>query len=137
MRTPILATTLGAALGLGLAAGAALADDRPDIVIAVDVVGAPTGAPRGNPTSMDLLIGASQIMMESIIEMKLRQTPPQILLRPPVSHFGVLDFLKVNRVLEETAPIRDELKRAVEAAVERHLRHGGSAAGRSLNVTEL
>jgi len=67
-------------------------------------------------------MGASQIMMEAIVELKLRQTQPHILLRPPVAHFGVLDFLKVQRVLGETSPIRDELKREIDRATEGHLR---------------
>ena len=92
---------------------------RADIVVAIDVGGAPTGDPLRRPSSIDLLMGASQIMMESIVELKLRQTRPHILLRPPVSQFGVLDFLKVDRVLEGTAALRDDLKRAIDAAVER------------------
>lgn len=91
---------------------------KADIVIAIDVVGAPTGDPVGRPTSIDLLMGASQIMMESIVELKLRQSRPHILLRPPVSQFRVLDFLKVDRVLEGTSSLREELKRAIDAAVE-------------------
>lgn len=99
-----------------------------DIVIAIDVVGLPTGDPLGRPTSIDLLMGASQIMMESIIELKLRQSRPHILLRPPVSQFRVLDFLKVDRVLEGTASLREEMKRAIDAAVERAA--SGQAEGR-------
>ncbi|MCO5158998.1 MAG: patatin-like phospholipase family protein [Aquamicrobium sp.] len=95
---------------------------KADIVIGVDVVGGPMGDARGRPSSLDLLMGASQIMMEAIVELKLRQTQPHILLRPPVAHFGVLDFLKVERVLGETSPIRDELKREIDRASERHLR---------------
>lgn len=89
---------------------------KADIIIAIDVVGAPkaNGKP---PTSLELVLGASQIMMQSIIALKLQSTQPHILLRPPVSHIGVLDFLKVRRVLTETLPIRDELKRAIEAAI--------------------
>ena len=101
---------------------------KADIVIAIDVVGLPTGDPLGRPTSIDLLMGASQIMMESIIELKLRQSRPHILLRPPVSQFRVLDFLKVDRVLEGTASLREEMKRAIDAAVERVA--SGRAEGR-------
>jgi NTE family protein len=94
-----------------------LLDGMADIVIAVDVVGAPVEAARGHPSSVELLIGASQSMMEAIIALKMRANRPHILLRPPVAHFGVLDFLKVERVLAATAPVRDELKRAIDAAV--------------------
>lgn len=93
-----------------------LLQGKADIVVAIDVVGAPTSNGRP-PTSLELVLGASQIMMQSIIALKLQSTQPDILLRPPVSHIGALDFLKVRKVLKETAPIRDELKRAIEAAV--------------------
>ena len=38
-------------------------------------------------------------------------------LRPPVSGFRALDFLKVESVLSETVAIKDELKRAIDDAV--------------------
>lgn len=96
-------------------------EGKADIVIGVDVVGMPDGN-GARPGALDLLLGASQIMMASIVALKLERSRPQIMLRPPVSHFRVLDFLKVERVLEETAPVRDELKQAIDAAVERFAR---------------
>lgn len=85
-----------------------------DIVIAIDVVGAPANRGRSRPTSMELMFGASQLMMQSIIAMKLQTQSPEIFLRPPVSRFRVLDFLKVDAVLAETVSIKDELKQAVD-----------------------
>jgi NTE family protein len=94
--------------------------DDADMVIAVDVVGAPLAGPQKIPSSIDLTLGANQIMMQSIIALKLKECRPAILLRPPVSGFGVLDFLKIGKVLAETQSIRDETKRAVEAAIMRY-----------------
>ncbi|KQZ13737.1 Patatin [Mesorhizobium sp. Root554] len=88
-----------------------------DIIIAVDVVGAPTDGERKRPTSVDLMFGATQLMMQSIIANKLTQCRPDILIRPPVSRFRVLDFLKIDAVMAETAAVKDEVKRAVEAAL--------------------
>lgn len=90
-----------------------------DVVIAIDVVGSPTDVGKRRPNSLDLVFGSSQIMMQSIIALKLQQARPQVLLRPPVSHFRVLDFLKIDRLMAETVSIKDELKHAIEAAVER------------------
>jgi NTE family protein len=90
-----------------------------DIIIAIDVVGAPS-AERKHPTTVDLMYGASQLMMQSIIANKLQQSRPDILIRPKVSKYRVLDFLKIEALLAETAEIKDELKRAVEKAVARH-----------------
>jgi NTE family protein len=97
-----------------------LIDRDADIVIAVDVVGAPTDGERKRPTSVDLMFGATQLMMQSIIANKLQQCRPDILIRPPVSRFRVLDFLKVDAVMAETVAVKDEVKRAVEAALQAH-----------------
>ncbi|HEY4191893.1 MAG TPA: patatin-like phospholipase family protein [Mesorhizobium sp.] len=101
-----------------------------DIVIAVDVVGAPTDAERKNPTTVDLMFGATQLMMQSIITNKLKRCRPDILIRPPVSRFRVLDFMKVDAVMAETASVKDEVKRAIEAAVEARLGHSGPKAAK-------
>lgn len=92
--------------------------DSADIVIAIDVVGAPK-ARAGAPSTLELILGASQIMMQSIIALKLQARQPAMLLRPPVSHIGVLDFLKAGRILRDTVAFRDEVKRAVDEATAR------------------
>ncbi|OQM75887.1 patatin-like phospholipase family protein [Manganibacter manganicus] len=97
-----------------------------DIIIAVDVVGAPSDAERKHPTSVDLMFGATQLMMQSIIANKLAQCQPDILIRPPVSRFRVLDFLKMDAVMAETVQVKDELKRAIEAAVTSSIAQGGA-----------
>lgn len=97
-----------------------LLEDAADIVIAVDVVGAPEPRGRLAPKSLDLMFGATQLMMQSITALKLKTRRPEILLRPHVSRFRVLDFMKVDAVLAETAPVREELKRAIDAAVLMH-----------------
>ena len=94
-----------------------LIENDADIVIAIDVVGAPEEGGRKRPTSIDLMFGASQLMMQSIIASKLKQSQPDILLRPAVSGYRVLDFLKIDAVMGDTAAIKDELKRAVDEAV--------------------
>jgi len=90
---------------------------KAEITIAIDVVGAPTEGLRKVPSSIDLMFGASQLMMQSIIANKLQQSQPDILLRPPVSRFRVLDFLKIDSVMAETASIKDDMKRAIDAAL--------------------
>jgi len=105
-----------------------LIENAADIIIAIDVVGAPSEAERKHPTTVDLMYGATQLMMQSIIANKLRQHPPDILIRPPVSKYRVLDFMKIDTLMAETLEIKDELKRAVERAVEG--RAGAPAKGR-------
>ena len=91
-----------------------------DIIVAIDVVGAPTEPESKWPSSVDLMFGATQLMMQSIIANKLMQCRPDILIRPPVSRFRVLDFLKIDAVMAETAAVKDEVKRAVEEALTAH-----------------
>ena len=88
-----------------------------DIVIAVDVVGAPEAQDGKRPNSIDLMFGATQLMMQSITAAKLQQTQPDILVRPTVSRFRVLDFMKINAVLADTVGVKDELRRAIDTAV--------------------
>ena len=90
--------------------------DKADITIAIDVVGAPEPGLRKTPGRVDLLYGSSQLVMQSIIAAKLEKSRPAILLRPPVSRFRVLDFLKFEEIMGETATLRDDLKRQIEAA---------------------
>jgi NTE family protein len=66
------------------------------------------------------MFGATQLMMQSIIANKLMQCRPDILIRPPVSRFRVLDFLKIDAVMAETVAVKDEVKREVERALAAH-----------------
>ena len=66
-------------------------------------------------------------MMQSIIANKLKHGQPDILLRPPVSKFRVLDFLKIDAVLAETVGDQGRAEAAIEKAVEARL---GAAKGR-------
>lgn len=101
-----------------------LLEGKADIIIAVDVVGGPENGNGKQPGALDLLLGSSQIMMASIVALKLERSRPQVMLCPPVAHFRVLDFLKAEQVLAATAPVREKLKRAVDAAIARFVAAG-------------
>ncbi len=96
-----------------------------DITVGVDVVGRPTGDDGQIPNSIDSLYGASQLTMRSMINLKLKQGAPDLFFRPEVGRFRVLDFLRAKDILEHTAGIREEFKRALEAQFERHARMRG------------
>ncbi len=87
---------------------------KADIVIGVDVVGGPEGDGKTLPSRIDSLFGSTQLMMQSIIAMKLKAHPPHIFLRPEVNRFRVMDFLRAQEVLDATASVGDDLKRALE-----------------------
>lgn len=87
-----------------------------DIIIGIDVVGLPSGEPGQPPSTIDMMFGASQLMMQSIIGMKCQTNPPHILLRPDVHQYRVLDFLKAREILEESAGVAEQLKQDLDAA---------------------
>lgn len=89
------------------------------LVIAVDVNGGPEGDGGRLPTPMEAMVGASQLMQHSIIETRLRIAPPDLLFRPPVSHYKVLDFRRARIILEETAGLREEVKRTLGRRLDR------------------
>ncbi|MCB1448265.1 MAG: patatin-like phospholipase family protein [Rhizobiaceae bacterium] len=97
--------------------------DKADIVVGIDVVGWPSGDPGVVPTRIDSLFGASQLMMQSIIAMKVKAHRPHIFLAPEVGRFKVLDFMKAAEVLENSAALKDDVKRALDAEFGR--RHAG------------
>ena len=87
-------------------------------VIGVDVVGTPEGKPGTWPSRMEAGIGASQLMMQAITHHKLANDPPEIFLRAPNNSFKVLDFLKVEEILENSEPLYEETKRKVHSLLE-------------------
>ena len=95
--------------------------DKADIVVGIDVVGWPAGDPDVMPSRIDSLFGASQLMMQSIIAMKLKVHRPHVFLAPEVGRFKVLDFLKAAEVLEISASLKDDLKRALDAEITRRI----------------
>ena len=88
--------------------------DRADIVVAVDVNGAPAGNGTSLPTPIEAMFGATQLMMHSIIETKLKIRAPDVLLRPQVGRYRVLDFLLTRQILDETADLKEDTKRALD-----------------------
>jgi NTE family protein len=91
---------------------------KADIVMAIDVVGTPRGDPRRIPKPIDSLYGTSQLMMRSILKLKLSLQPPDVFIQPPVSNFRVMDFLKAKQIIELTSPVREEVKRKLDKVIE-------------------
>jgi NTE family protein len=96
--------------------------DKADVTVAIDVVGTPRGNPHELPKTIECLYGTSQLMMRSILKLKLKLQPPDVFVQPPVSSYRVMDFLKAAEIIENTAPIRDEFKRKLERAIEKKLK---------------
>ncbi|MEN0001723.1 MAG: patatin-like phospholipase family protein [Pseudomonadota bacterium] len=93
---------------------------KADIVIGIDVVGAPMGDETKVPTTIESLYGSTQLMMQSMMQLKLAQSPPDVFVRPPVSSYRVMDFFKARAILTDTKSVKDDLKYKLEAALEVH-----------------
>lgn len=111
--------------------------DRCDFTVAVDVTGPPEkeGEVEIVPSSVDTMLGSSQIIMHSLIEMKRRQNPPDLLIRPPVSAYRVLDFMKAQTILKDTAPVREQAKREIAGLAEAAITRATLNDARSLPET--
>lgn len=95
--------------------------DKADIVLGIDVVGTPRGDSRRIPKPIDSLYGTSQLMMRSILKLKLAMQPPDIFIQPPVSDFRVMDFLKAQQIIRMTEPVYDEVRRKLDRAIEERI----------------
>ncbi|MBC8131071.1 MAG: patatin-like phospholipase family protein [Rhizobiaceae bacterium] len=93
--------------------------DMADAIVAVDVNGGPEGDGSSLPAPFQAMVGASQLMQQALIETKLMIDPPDILFRPPVARFGVLDFMRTRTILAETVSLREEAKHAIGRLLER------------------
>lgn len=91
-----------------------------ELLVAVDVAGVRSRRePARLPGRFDAMFGTLQIMQAAIVGAKLRSHPPEVVVRPPVDQFRVLDFLKANAILAAAEPVKDELKRLVGRHLER------------------
>jgi NTE family protein len=92
-------------------------------VVAIDVTGGPSRAPTASPDTppgpWDAMFGTVQILQATIVAEKLIRFPPDILIRPNVDLFRVLDFQQASVIFRLAVPARDELKRALAALLER------------------
>ena len=67
------------------------------------------------------MFGALQIMQGAIVETKLKLYRPEIVVRPAVDHFRVLDFLQARAILDAAEPAKEALKREIERHMERSI----------------
>lgn len=86
--------------------------------IAVDTLGLPRGVEGKMPSRLDAGFGASQLMMHSITQHKLREHPPTLYIRPKIEGFRVLDFLKAGEILKTSAAIRRKTRHDLERLIE-------------------
>jgi NTE family protein len=92
--------------------------DHADVVVAVDVTFGGRRREARRPAPFQSMFGAAQIMQGAITAQKLKMRSPDILVRPGVEQFGVLDFLRASQILRAAESAKDELKRRLSARFE-------------------
>ena len=92
--------------------------DKVDIIIAVDVVGGPLPSDDDAPSRMEVLSGASQLMMQTATRWKCEKRAPEVMIVPPVNGISVLDFMRASSIVERTASVREVTKQKVTAALD-------------------
>lgn len=94
-----------------------------NFVIAVDVSGGPIEARTEAPRAVEALLGAQQIALRSIINAKIKSGGPDILIRPAVGQFRVLDFRRMDEILAAARDAKESATFALQDAQARaHLR---------------
>lgn len=82
-----------------------------DIVVAIDVSGAPVPSDRrDHPSALEALFASAFIFERTIVREKLKSVRPDIYIEGGTSHFQVLDFLRLDEILAAAAPAKDKLK---------------------------
>ena len=92
---------------------------RASVIIACDVTMGPMVASHVSPKPYQAMIGAGQILQTAIIAEMLKTDAPDIMLVPDVQGFSTLDFFRAVQILEAAEPLREEVKRALTAKLER------------------
>jgi len=94
--------------------------DEADVVVAVDVTFGGGSRKRRVPSPFDSMFGAAQIMQGAITAQKLKSRPPDILVRPAVEQFGVLEFRRAAHIVKSAEAAKDSIKRDLAAHFEAH-----------------
>ena len=82
-------------------------------LVASDVVAGPVGEPGSLPSPFEAMFGSAQIMQVAITARMLRERAPDLVVRPPVGAFKVLDFFAFSRILRAAETDKDAIKRAL------------------------
>lgn len=96
-----------------------IVQEKASFTVAIDVNGHPRGDSETMPNSMETVLGMTQIILGSLVREKLRWSRPDILIRPHVGQFRVLDFFKYSDIIAAAEPDRDILKRELETHLEK------------------
>ncbi|MBI5112036.1 MAG: patatin-like phospholipase family protein [Rhodovulum sp.] len=90
---------------------------RADVVVAVDCSSGPR-PPAAVPEAWDSVFATLGLMGHTIVTEKLARVRPDLLIRPNVEVFRLLDFLQAIAVIRAGEAIKDDIKRDLAALLE-------------------
>jgi NTE family protein len=91
---------------------------RADVVVAVDISGAPTDERRDIPNPWECLLATVLVMANATTSEKVKRGAPDLIVRPNVGAFRALDFLQASAILRASEPVKAELKEKLAALLE-------------------
>jgi NTE family protein len=86
---------------------------RADIVVAVDISGAPSESRRDIPTPFECFASTMLVMGNAIVSEKLKHSAPDLTIRPNVGLFRTLDLFQASAILRAAEPAGAEAGRAL------------------------
>ena len=109
-----------------------------DVIIAIDVSGAPVPDPkRATPTAFEALFASAFLFERSIIKEKLKASQPDILISAGTSQFQVLDFLKCEEIMAAAEPAKERLKAQIGRVLSvETLAHSDTPATATVTATD-
>ena len=90
---------------------------RADVIVAVDVFGAPEPARADVPNAWESMFTALLIMGSAIVAAKHRHAAPDLVIRPNVTIFRTLDFYRASAILRAAEPVKAEVKEKLAALI--------------------
>ncbi len=102
-----------------------LLQDDCDLVIAVNVLGKRSINDGLVPSFFDALFNTFQIYEHSLINEKIRNTPPDIYIEPDIIDIRMLEFIKAEQIFEQAEPAKELLKKKLRTALNLDISDGG------------
>ncbi len=88
------------------------------LTIAVDVTAFKTSSDKDYPPTFESVFTTYQIMQNSISMQKLKFIQPDIYIRPEIKDVRVFDFTKLDSIIKQAKPAKEQLKRKLEKLLE-------------------
>lgn len=85
-----------------------------DIIVGVDVTGGPLPGDKVVPDPFEAMLGAIQLLQGAVVRARLSNCPADLLIRPVVDEFRVLDFRRAAAIFKAAEPVKEETKRELD-----------------------